>query len=108
VRRRIQPGPPPPLELVEFDPKVWEPRVNPSQYNPDQYRNYANHQPVGEPRLSFERWHRSTAEHLWLRARMQWARSHGWPDGKTGLDLLREFVQQRRKSNPALERVEQP
>jgi hypothetical protein len=107
-RRRRQLGLPPPPELLEYDPAVWEPRVDPAEYDPNRCRNYAHHRPVGEPRLSFEQWHRSTAESLWLRARVDWAREHGWPDGKTGLDLLREFVQQRRKSNPALEARQQP
>jgi hypothetical protein len=103
VRRRRPPGSPPPPELVAYDPAVWEPRVNPAEYDPNRYRDYADHRPVGEPRWSFEQWHRNTAESLWLRARMAWAQQHGWPDGKTGLDLLREFVQQRRTSNPAPE-----
>jgi hypothetical protein len=100
-RRRELTSSSPPPELVAYDPAVWAPRVDPAAYAPNRYRNFVHHRPVGEPRLSFEQWHRSTAERLWLRARMAWAREHGWPDGKTGLDLLREFVQQRRTPDPA-------
>jgi hypothetical protein len=101
VRRRPRvTGPPPPAQLLAYDASEWQRLVDAAEYDPNRYRPCQNHQPYGEPIVGLDAWREHTARGLWLRARLDWCRAHGWPDGLTGLDLLREEVQARRRPRP--------
>ncbi len=99
MRRRERPSEPPPSRLLAFDSAEWLGLVDPDGYDPDHYRNRREWQSYGPVRLSFEAWREREARSAWVRARVAWARSHGWPGGLTGVDLLRLEVQQRREEH---------
>lgn len=82
----------PPGRLVAYDEADWLPLVDPSEYDPESYRNRRNGEPYGEPRFRFEDWRRGQAFGLWTRARHDWCREHGWPGGWDIIDLMRQEV----------------
>ncbi len=97
VRELVQEEPP--AKLRAFDPAVWEPLVDVSEYDPEQHRNRGPNGPYGPPSLSREDWKHQQARLLWGRARRAWHDEHGgWPGGLSPLDLLRQEVAARRRS----------
>ena len=102
MRRRpppVDPADEPPARLRAFDPDEWQPLVDPDDYDPDDYRNRMNWEPVGPVRTSFEAWRRQQAWNLWSRARTEWHKAHGWPGGLDYVELMQETVRIRRKSD---------
>ncbi len=86
----------PPARLLEFDVADWLPLVDVLAYDSDCYRNRADGVPYGEPTLSLQDWQHQEALTLWARARLDWCRQHGWPDGLDSVDLLRQTLAVRR------------
>ncbi len=97
-RYRNESAPPPP-ELLVYDEAVWVDRVDPTGYDEKQHRIVREGVPYGPVQTSFEEWRAVEARARWVRARIDWAREHGWPGGLTGLDLLRLEVQERREEH---------
>lgn len=107
MRRRLRPLDPadePPARLRAFDPADWMPLVDVSEYDPDDYRNRTNYEPVGPVRFPLENWCLQRAWTLFSRGRMDWHREHGWPGGLDYVELFQETVQMRRKSHGVIDR----
>jgi len=102
VRRHpppVDPADEPPARLRAFYPDEWLPLVDPDEYDPDDYRDRMNWEPVGPVRLSSADWRLNRAWRVWSRARMEWHKEHGWPGGLDYVELTQETVRMRRKSN---------
>ncbi len=99
-RRERQVDEQPPAHLLTYDPTQWLPLVDEADYDPEASRNIHGGERVGPPRVGRETWRRETALHLWSSARQDWCREHGWPDGQTIVDVLRETLQVRRDLLP--------
>ena len=78
----------PPARLVEFDAADWLPLVDDSEWR--RFGQARALQPLSA-------WRLHEAMTLWCRARLDWCREHGWPDGLHSVDLLRQAVAVRRR-----------
>ena len=101
MRRRapkLNPADEPPARLRSFDLADWLPLVNLAEYHEDDWRDRRNWQPVGPVKFPLEAWRRDQAWHLFIRARLDWHKEHGWPGGLDFVELLQQTVQLRRSA----------
>jgi hypothetical protein len=99
VRRRapaIDPAHEPPPRLLSFSLEDWLPLVDVTEYNPDDWRDIRNWEPVGPVKFLFKDWHRDQAWHLFCRARLDWCQQYGWPGGLDYIQVMQEQVRMKR------------